>query len=314
MELAQSYQGFEWLIRGWALCFGAVWGSFLNVAIYRWPRGLSVVSPRSQCAHCQTPIQARYNIPILGYLILRGRTACCQKPLSPRYPLIEALTAFFAVACAEIWFLHGKESCPLSASVFATLSIFMFISGLIVATFVDLEWMEIPDEVSLPGAALGFLSAPVRDIDPYSVLVGAGGAYLIVQVIFVWGYEHLRGRRGMGEGDSKLLLMIGAFVGWKGALFATVVGSLQGVIIAAILLLTKKPLAPQAVRNAERETERETGRETGHEAHVEEQDASIGTLKMPFGPFLALGALEFLFFGDYLVAHYFALLDLIAPA
>jgi leader peptidase (prepilin peptidase)/N-methyltransferase len=183
-----------------------------------------------------------------------------------------------------------------------TVLYFVFAGGLLIATFVDLEWMEIPDEVSLPCAALGLLSAPFRtEPGVWSAAVGAGAGYLIVQLLFVWGYERIAGRRGMGEGDSKLLLMIGAFLGWKGALFSVVAGSLQGLVFTAFALITGRKLTPDI---EERVIDGEV-----IEA-PEEQDASrVGVLKLPFGPFLALGALEYLLAGDAILSWYFGLLQ-----
>jgi len=137
--------------------------------------------------------------------------------------MVELLAAVLCVAIAELWVVRAAPGTLLLHATIETLLYFVFAGGLLIATFVDLEWMEIPDEVSLPCAALGLLSAPFRtEPGVWSAAVGAGAAYLMVQLIFVWGYERIAGRRGMGEGDSKLLLMIGAFLGWKGALFSVV--------------------------------------------------------------------------------------------
>jgi Type II secretory pathway, prepilin signal peptidase PulO and related peptidases len=162
--------------------------------------------------------------------------------------------------------------------------------------------MEIPDEVSLPCAALGLLSAPFR-MEPgvWSAAVGAGAAYLFVQLIFVWGYERIAGRRGMGEGDSKLLLMIGAFLGWKGAIFSVVAGSVQGLVFAAFALVTGRKLTPDI---EERVIDGEV-----IEAPEEREASRVGVLKLPFGPFLALGALEYLLAGDTILSWYFDLLQ-----
>jgi leader peptidase (prepilin peptidase)/N-methyltransferase len=188
-----------------------------------------------------------------------------------------------------------------SNAAIETLLYFTFAGGLLIATFVDLEWMEIPDEVSLPCAALGLLSAPFRaEPGVWSAAVGAGAGYLVVQLVFVWGYERIAGRRGMGEGDSKLLLMIGAFLGWRGALFSVVAGSLQGLVYAIIALVAGRKLSP---RIDERVIDGEVV------AGYEEEEASrIGLLKLPFGPFLALGALEYLLAGDAILSWYFDLL------
>jgi len=292
----------RWFVWLFAFAWGAAWGSFFNVAIYRWPRGMSVVSPPSHCPGCGQPIRVLNNVPILGWLFLGGKASCCGSAISPRYPFVELLTAVLAVAIAEIWVVRaGPETLLLHAGIEAILY-FVFAGGLLIATFVDLEWMEIPDEVSLPCAALGLASAPFR-AEPglWSAAVGAGVAYLCVQLIFVWGYERIAGRRGMGEGDSKLLLMIGAFLGWKGALFSVVAGSMQGLLFAAFALLTGRELSPEI---EERFIDGEL-----IEAPKEPDTSRVGQLKLPFGPFLALGALEYLLAGDAILSWYFGLLE-----
>ncbi|HEX7478973.1 MAG TPA: prepilin peptidase [Polyangiales bacterium] len=315
-----------WFVLGAAFFFGAAWGSFFNVAIYRWPRDLSVVTPASACPSCHTPIPARYNIPILGYFILRGKTACCGAPLSLRYPVVELLTALLAVAVARHFVLGaGAEITLLQASLLG-ITYFFFVGGLLVATFVDLEFMEIPDEVSLPGAALGLATAVFRDPPGVeAAALGAGASYLVIQVVFVWSYEHLLGRRGMGEGDSKLLMMIGAFVGWQGALFAVFAGAAQGLLAFIISKVTGLEIGGGA--HEEESDQDEAGlpptaaatsgmAEPAADAH--EADALLddepapqywGHFKVPFGPFLALGALEYLFFGEQLTHAWLALVE-----
>jgi leader peptidase (prepilin peptidase)/N-methyltransferase len=308
-----------WLLLACALAFGAIWGSFFNVAIYRWPRDMSVVRPASHCPHCNTPVALRHNVPILGYLWLRGRTACCGQPLSPRYAIVEAISAVVCAAIVRRFVINAPDDTLLLRALMSALVYFCFVGGLIIATFVDLEFMEIPDEVSLPGAALGLVSAVFRDQPgPEAALLGAGGGYLVIQLLFVWTYEHVTGRRGMGEGDSKLLLMIGAFLGWQGAVFAVFAGAAQGLLTFAMTRVTELVAG--------------TGSDVADEAHVEptpsgdepaapaaESDESAyddeppakywGHKKLPFGPFLALGALEFLFFGEPLVDAWFRLIQ-----
>jgi leader peptidase (prepilin peptidase)/N-methyltransferase len=196
-----------------------------------------------------------------------------------------------------------------------------FVGGLIIATFVDLEWMEIPDEVSLPGAALGLATVGARSgPGPVSAAVGAGVGFLIVQVLFVWVYERLTGRRGMGEGDAKLLLMIGAFLGWEAVLFSLLAGSLQGLIVAGIAMSTGASLIPtrpdelpeaDAEGAAAQANRASPGAPEGPDQGALEPDRASDAQPpeeppsapmMVFGPMLALGALEFLFFGDLLRA------------
>jgi leader peptidase (prepilin peptidase)/N-methyltransferase len=290
---------FVWLM---AFAWGAAWGSFFNVAIHRWPRGMSVVTPPSHCPSCGAPIRVWNNVPLFGWLFLRGKASCCGASISPRYPLVELLAAVLCVAVAELWVVRAEPGALLLHATIETLLYFVFAGGLLIATFVDLEWMEIPDEVTLPCAAIGLLSAPFRaEPGVWSAAVGAGAGYLCVQLIFVWGYERVAGRRGMGEGDSKLLLMIGAFLGWRGALFSVVAGSLQGLVFAAFALVTGRKLTPDI---DERVIDGEL-----IEAPEEADTSRVGQLKLPFGPFLALGALEYLLAGDAILSWYFGLLQ-----
>jgi leader peptidase (prepilin peptidase)/N-methyltransferase len=308
-----------WLIRAFAFAFGSIWGSFFNVAIYRWPRELSVVSPPSHCPACGVNIPAARNLPIFGWLILRGKAACCGAPITPRYPLVELISALLCVALAERFIVAASLDTSLLDGSLLVLIYFAFVGGLVIASFVDLDFMEIPDEVSLPGAALGLITATYRD-NPGAAdaAIGAGAGFLLVQLVFVWAYERLAGRRGMGEGDSKLLMMIGAFLGWQGALVALVLGAFQGLIIAGLFIATGRSIEPAGLAeldamDAEEEKKRreEAGSEGEEEEREEEEEEAsekgLGQLKIPYGPFLALGALEFLFFGEYLVERYVGL-------
>lgn len=299
-------------VRTTAFVFGALWGSFFNVAIYRWPRGMSVVKPPSHCPHCGARVRVRDNVPIFGYLLLRGRARCCGAKLTARYAWVELLSAVLCVAVAERFFVRPEDA-PLGSALLQTSLYFAFVGGLLIATFVDLEWMEIPDEVSLPGAALGLATVGLRE-GPGAVgaAVGAGLGFLIVQVLFVWSYELLTGRRGMGEGDAKLLMMIGAFLGWEAVLFALLAGSFQGLLVAGVAMVSGAPMIPKrpdaapdafpdglgsasAAADAGREAAPEPAAATGSRAP---EDRASGPAMMVFGPLLALSALEYLFWGD----------------
>jgi leader peptidase (prepilin peptidase)/N-methyltransferase len=289
-----------WLLLAIAFVFGATWGSFFNVAIYRWPRDMSVVRPPSSCPHCNTKIAARYNVPILGWLWLRGRTACCNAPLSARYPAVELLSALLCLAIVQRFIVNTADQTRLLPAAMSALAYFFFVGGLIIATFVDLEFMEIPDEVSLPGAALGLVTAVFRESPGVeAAALGAGGGFLVIQLGFVWSYEHLTGRRGMGEGDSKLLMMIGAFVGWQGAVFAVFAGAAQGLLTYVMTRITGHAVALDVQPDTR---ESDVAADGGVEADQTEPDPNYwGHMKLPFGPFLALGALEYLFFGEGLI-------------
>lgn len=294
-------------IYGIAFVFGSLWGSFFNVAIYRWPLGMSVVTPPSHCPACSAPISARWNVPIFGWLLLGGKAKCCNAPLSPRYPLVELLSAVLCAAIAHRFVLGAGPDANLFTSALEALVYFAFVGGLVIATFVDLEHMEIPDEVSLPGAALGLATAPLRSMPgAEAAALGAGGGFLVIQLLFVWVYERLTGRRGMGEGDAKLLLMIGAFLGWRGALFVLIAGSIQGLVAAIILLALGKRTAPEPKRAPDEAASQ--GSATPTEGSADDGgDAPpqhVGHVKVTFGPFLALASIEFLFFGEQILAAY----------
>jgi leader peptidase (prepilin peptidase)/N-methyltransferase len=294
-----------WLVRGGALMFGALWGSFFNVAIYRWPRGMSVVKPPSHCPACGAPVRWYLNVPILGYVLLGGRARCCGAKMTSRYVWVEVLGAVLCLAIAERYLLRADPETLAAHGAIDTLLYFAFAGGLLIATFVDLEWMEIPDEVSLPGAALGLATAGLRTgPGALSAAIGAGVGFLIVQGLFVTAYELLAGRRGMGEGDAKLLLMIGAFLGWEAVLFTLVAGSMQGLIAAGLgtaLGIPLVPSLPDEASDADAPAEGSTPAAVSPEAGASE-DEPAGPTMMVFGPMLALSALEFLFFGDAILA------------
>jgi leader peptidase (prepilin peptidase)/N-methyltransferase len=243
-----------------AFVFGAVIGSFLNVCICRLPAGESIVSPPSHCPACGTPVRRRDNIPILSFVLLRGRCRACQSAIALRYPAVEALTGLMFVLL-----LVRIDSVPLLA-VSAS-----FVAALIVISFIDLDHQIIPDVISLPGIGIGLLLSvlgygPAVIDSAVGILVGGGVLYGVAI-----GYHALTGREGMGGGDIKLLAMIGAFLGWKNVLVTLVLGSLSGALVGIGLILVR-----------------------GDDSKV----------PIPFGPFLAAGAVCALFFGDPLVRWY----------
>lgn len=206
--------------------FGAVVGSFLNVCIYRVPKGLSVVSPPSSCPSCSSRIPFYLNVPIAAYVVLRGRCAECREPFSIRYPIVEALTGLFAV-CAFARF-------GLSVEAFVY---FAFLSALVVVTFIDLDLKIIPDVISLPGIVMGLAASffmPYPGVVDSFIGAAAGGGILL---LVAWGYLKATGHEGMGMGDVKLLAMIGAFLGWKGVIVTLLFGSFTGALIGTILIM-----------------------------------------------------------------------------
>ncbi|TAN59749.1 prepilin peptidase [bacterium] len=240
--------------------FGAVVGSFLNVCIHRIPLGISVVSPPSRCPECKRHVPFYLNVPIISYFIIGGKCAFCRAPLSIKYPVVEALTGFFLAA------LFAKFGPGAELFVY-----FTFVSALIVITFIDLDLQIIPDVISLPGIVIGFVASFFLPwpgaVNSAIGIIGGGGVLLLVALV----YLKLTGTDGMGGGDVKLLAMIGAFLGWKGALLTLFAGSLIGALAGGVVILT-------------------SGKSSKH--------------PIPFGPFLAAGALIHLFFGDALIRWY----------
>lgn len=296
-------------LRVLATMLGLVWGSFLNVVIYRVPRGLSVVRPGSQCPGCGTPIKPWDNVPVFGFLLLRGRARCCGAKLSPRYPLVEAIGGVVGLAVLEAVVLRmpGATSAGLAGAVFVVH--FALALGLIAAAFIDLEHMILPDTVTLGGTILGLLSAPLRGVAILDSFVGAAVGFVIVWLPLIVLYSKLRGRAGMGLGDAKLLMLAGAWFGWEGALFVLGAGAIQGSIVAlAVLLWQGKIEEPEAVRRereelrdelltmtAEERAQAESELEADPLAH--EPGEGLGQARIAFGPFLILAALECMLIG-----------------
>lgn len=208
---------------------GCCLGSFLNVCIYRLPQNVSIISPRSFCPRCQTPIRSYDNIPLLSYLLLHGKCRYCGEEISWRYPLVEAMTGGFAVA---LFLKFG-----LTVGFF---SFFAFTATLLVITFIDLDHRIIPDVISIPGIGVGLLLSFFQpDISVLESLIGAavGGGSLFVVAL---AYEALAKREGMGGGDVKLLAMIGAWLGWKAVLFTLFCASLSGTLIGGGAMMVHK--------------------------------------------------------------------------
>jgi leader peptidase (prepilin peptidase)/N-methyltransferase len=294
---------------------GLVWGSFLNVVIYRVPRGMSVVRPGSRCPACETPIRAWQNIPLFGWLLLRGRARCCGVRVSPRYPLVEAIGGVVALAILEavVFRMPGETSALRASAVFV--ADFALALGLVAAAFIDLEHMILPDSITLGGAVLGVATASLRGMTFTESLIGAAVGFVLVWLFFVVLYSKVRGRAGMGLGDAKLLMLAGAWLGWAGALFVLGAGAIQGTIAAMVTLARQGKLEePEAVRRereelrAELETlspeERaEVERELAADPLADAPGEGVGQARIAFGPFLILATLECLLLGkDTLLA------------
>lgn len=216
------------MIQTYAFIIGACIGSFLNVIIYRTPRELSIVKPRSFCPGCNKPIPLRRNIPIVSYFVLQGKCPDCSSKISWRYPFVEVLTAviFLLIVTLQKEPLHWIFN-------------FYLMSALIVTTLVDLEHWIIPDAVTLPGIIVGFISSFIVPqfhwIDSLLGILFGGGSLLLVGYLYLW----LAKKEGIGGGDIKYLAMVGAFMGIQDTLLVLIMSSLIGSLVGLIIVLTR---------------------------------------------------------------------------
>lgn len=213
------------LLAFYVLAMGLIVGSYLNVVIYRLPRELSTAWPRSHCPGCGNAIAARDNVPLLSFLLLRGRCRFCRTPIAWRYPAIEALTALLFLLC----FWRFGPSLETAAAC-------LFSAALVALAVIDLEHFLLPDQITLPGTVVGLALAPWLDWGgAKEALIGAGLGALVL-LAMTWGWRLVRGEEGMGLGDVKMLAMIGAFLGWKGTLVTLLLASASGAMVGLALL------------------------------------------------------------------------------
>jgi len=266
------------IIKTFVFIFGSFVGSFLNVCIHRMPLGESVVWPHSHCPKCKKKIPTYDNIPFLSYIILKGRCRFCKERISLRYPLVELLTAVMFLA------LFKRYGLSYDFVIFI-----VFVCGLIIATFVDIQHRIIPDEVSLGGLVLGVILTAIKGFsikpityDPkpmfnslFGIIVGAGIIYLTGFLFDLVYFKLLKKppiqneTSSMGGGDVKLLAMIGAFLGWQKVVLVFFLAPFLGATVGLINLLVKKD-------------------------HI-----------LPYGPFLSLAAIFSLFWADKIIRLFF---------
>jgi leader peptidase (prepilin peptidase) / N-methyltransferase len=248
--------------------FGALIGSFLNVCIYRIPRGQSIIWPSSRCPSCNNQISAFDNIPVLSYILLRARCRSCRNRIPLRYPVVEALNAFIYVL---VFWRFGPE--------WSSLVYCLLCSALVVITFIDLDFQIIPDRITLPGIPLGLIAGSFLLPDPFlrasdlgymASFIGAAAGFSFYYLVAFLSIKILK-KEGMGGGDIKLMAMLGGFLGWKAVVLTTFLGSLFGAVVGVGLMVFR-------------------GKEKGS--------------LIPFGPFLALGAVISLFFGQEILIWY----------
>jgi leader peptidase (prepilin peptidase)/N-methyltransferase len=239
-----------------SVLFGAMIGSFLNVCICRLPKEESIVFPGSHCPQCSKPIRWYDNIPLVSYLLLRGKCRHCHRSISMQYPLVEGITALLSLL---LFITFGPS---LSYVVY-----FSF-------TMIDLHHQIIPDVISLPGIGVGLLASwilpPASVVNALLGVLLGGGSLFLVATFYQWLFK----REGMGGGDVKLLAMIGAFLGWKAVILTILLSSLIGSVVGIAVMIWK-------------------GRDFKY--------------AIPFGPFLSLGAVISLFFGEDLIYWYLTL-------
>jgi len=304
-----------------AFVLGAIVGSFLNVCIYRLPAGKSIVTPPSSCPACGSRVRFYDNLPIVSYFLLAGRCRFCKASISWRYPVVEALNG---VLWALVVYRFGWTA---SAWVFSVL-----VSSLVVMTFIDLDHQIIPDSITIPGTVLALLLGSLVATDPFHVstplgfresLIGAGSGYGLFSLIFwgayfyygrpglswrllgevlfylllgpfIWVYDYVRDLsskknrvaaesmereeqeeeapgQGLGMGDVKLMTMLGGLIGWKGVLVTTFAGSLLGALGGITFVIFR---------------------------------GGGSKSRIPFGPFLSLGALLAILLGEQILGWY----------
>lgn len=264
----------EEIIKIFVFIIGAVVGSFLNVCIFRMPsEGYSLVSPSSHCPLCKKPILWYDNIPVLSFLFLKGRCRFCRERISFQYPLIELLAALIFLT------MFNRYGASLDFFIYT-----IFSCGLLVATFIDIRWRIIPDEISVGGAAAGLIFSLIKSIGQFhnfpriSLVDSLSGAILGGALIYGSGVmgnliffklmkkESIEGEtESIGGGDVKLMMMIGSFLGWKLVVLTFFLAPFFGAAVGVYVLIFKK-------------------------SHL-----------IPYGPFLSLAALISLFFGSEII-------------
>lgn len=318
--LAMSSAGY-----GVAIALGLLWGSFANVCIYRWPAGRSVVAPGSHCSACKAPIRWYDNVPIASWLWLRGRCRACRAEFSPRYLLVEAVTgALFGAA----WWMAVQAPAmfePFDARLLHFVVYAAFCFAMVVITFIDIDHMLILNKITLPAIPLAYLASFAwSGRHWYDGIVGAAVGYGLPWVIGEI-YYRITGREGLGLGDGMLLALVGALLGWPGVLVSLFGGSVIGAVIgiAAVLIgrsradETEAEAAAPATAAEVAATSADT--DTASPAAVapaeaaapadpapggEAEKPSVMRTELPFGPFLAMAAVLYLFAEPWIDIHF----------
>ena len=265
-----------------AFLAGLLIGSFLNVCIFRMPRDISIIDPpRSHCPNCDAQIRWYDNIPVLSFLLLRGKCRDCKAPISLRYPLVELLTGALFSGCVLAFGLTAPA-----------LKYILFGSAMIALIFADFEERILPDEFTIGGTVAGLIMSWFVPLQPglsflfvhdgqkkqmLSVVESVLGSIVCAGVLWIVGklYYRVRHRDGLGFGDVKMVMMIGAFLGLQGTLMTVILGSVIGSVVGLLYIYT-----------------------TGKNA---------STYELPFGSFLGLAATGVAAFGDAVLRMYLRL-------
>jgi leader peptidase (prepilin peptidase)/N-methyltransferase len=269
---------------------GACLGSFAGVVAYRLPREISLIAPRSFCPHCKRPLAVWCNIPLISYVILRGRCAMCRAPIGFRYFLAELALG----AAAAFLYLYFP---PIEAALRLA-----FCTTLLIIAFIDYDWRVIHNAITLGGIIGGLLAASflMPEVGWKSSLAGfiAGAGFLFLTGVL---YSLLRGAEGVGLGDVYLLGMVGAFLGVAGVIFTIFFGSIFGAVGGLAFALSGGAPPPP-----EDEIPEAIAAVTGAGTDAVVEDVSILRTAVPFGPFLAFAAAVFALFQPQLLNWYFA--------
>lgn len=260
----------EWLVPISLFLFGLFIGSFLNVVIWRLPRGENIVTPRSHCTKCGRMVSFYDNIPVLSYLLLGGKCRYCREPISAQYPLVELLTGTLFAAS---WFFTGAN---FSWDLLATV---IFVGFGIAISGIDLTHRIIPDELSVGGLIIGLILSPLRGGSFMGFAHGLLGAAIGALLLYLArvGGKFLFKKEAMGWGDVKLIAMIGAFVGFWGVLLTIFEASVLGAVGGGVALFFSPKFR---------------------------EDRTI-----PFGPYLIAAGLITLYFGDRIMEWYLSLMS-----
>ena len=318
-----------------AFVFGCVWGSFFNVVIYRLPRHMSVVKPGSHCFACNAPIAWYDNIPLVSWLVLRGRCRRCGAPFSFRYFVVELISGllflFVMMMYADTIVTKGHT---LEGTVALVLH-WLMVGGFVVLTFIDFDHKIIPDSVSLPGIVLGLIAsfavpdlvARYRGFGPpehvshlkslleggIGVLVGGGSLWLIA----VAGRAVFK-KEAMGGGDIKLMAMIGAYMGYWLILPVVLIAAFTGAFVGVTLIIITQGRAARLIKPlqtiAENDPDPAAREKAKQEIKAIEETQVAWSSQIPFGPYIVLAALIVYFFGAQILRWYFGLFAPLRPA